>query len=69
MNGVLSTFPRSKCFCLRKKGVKGPHKFCPILDIQEPFTDFHRNEAKKKFFLKKKIQNGRLKKTEFFSYP
>ena len=29
-----------------------------ILDIQEPLTDFHRNEAKK---MKKKVQNGRLK--------
>ena len=28
-------------------------KFCPILDIQEPLTDFHRNEAKKI-----KIKNG-----------
>jgi hypothetical protein len=28
-------------------------------------TDFHGNEAKKNFF-RKKSQNGRLKKTEFF---
>ena len=35
----------------------------PILDIQEHLTDFHRNEAGKKFV--KKVQNGRLKKTEF----
>ena len=53
MNGVLSTLPRSKFFCLRKKGVKGPSTFCPILDIQEPLTGFHRNEAKKTFFEKK----------------
>ena len=38
-------------------------KFCPILDIQEPLMDFHRNEEKK---IEKKVQNGQLKKTEFF---
>ena len=27
-------------------------KICPILDIQEPLTDFHRNEAKFSFFKK-----------------
>ena len=32
-----------------------------MLDIQEPLTDFHRDEA-----IKKKIQTGRLKKYEFF---
>ena len=37
-----------------------------ILDTQETLTNFHGDEAKKNFFLKKKIQNGRLKKTEFF---
>ena len=26
-------------------------------------------KQKKNFFLKNKIQNGRLKKTEFFNYP
>jgi hypothetical protein len=31
-------------------------------------TNFERNEAKKKIFLKKKNQNGRLKKTEFFNH-
>ena len=25
-------------------------EFCPILDIQEPLTDFHSNGAKKKSF-------------------
>ena len=40
-------------------------KFRPIFDIQEPLTDFHGEEAKKMFF-EKKVQNGRLKKTEFF---
>ena len=35
-------------------------KFRPILDIQEPLTDFHGDEAKKFFFEKKKTQNGRL---------
>ena len=29
-------------------------------------TDFHGDEAKKNYFVAKKIQNGRLKKTEFF---
>jgi hypothetical protein len=29
-------------------------------------NDFHGDEAKKKKKLKKKIQNGQLKKTEFF---
>jgi hypothetical protein len=29
-------------------------------------TDFHRDETKRKKKLKKKTQNGRLKKTEFF---
>ena len=37
-----------------------------MLDIQELLTDFHGNEAKKNFFLKNKIQNGRLKKSAFF---
>jgi hypothetical protein len=31
-------------------------------------TDFYGDEAKKYFF-EKKIQNGRLKKTEFFKVP
>ena len=35
-------------------------KFQPILDIQEPLTDFHGNEAKNTICLKKLIQNGRL---------
>jgi hypothetical protein len=29
-------------------------------------TNYHGDEAKKIFFFGKKIQNGRLKKTEFF---
>ena len=33
--------------------IRGIIKICPILDIQEPLTDFHRNEAKH-FFLKKR---------------
>ena len=37
-----------------------------MLDIQELLTDFHGNEAKKKFFLKNKIQNDRLKKKIIF---
>jgi hypothetical protein len=37
-----------------------------FLDIQEPLTDFHRNKAKRKNENEKKVQNGRLKKTEFF---
>jgi hypothetical protein len=31
-------------------------------------TDFHGDEAKKKIFFEKNIQNGRLKKTEFFNF-
>ena len=30
------------------------------------WTDFHKNEAKKNFFLKKKIQNGRFFKMAVF---
>ena len=41
-------------------------KFRPNLASQETLTDFHGNEAKKIFFLKQKIQNGRLKKSENF---
>ena len=37
----------------------GGTDFRPILYIQEPLTDFHGNEAKKKNY-------GRLKTTEFF---
>ena len=38
--------------------------FCPILDIQEPLTDFHKVEAKK--ILKKKSKMTDSKKNEFF---
>jgi hypothetical protein len=40
-------------------------KFCPVLDIQEPLTDFHVDKAIF-FFLKKKVQIGGIKKQEFF---
>ena len=46
---------RGQSFLPKKKGV----------DIQEPLTDFHKNEAKNMFF-EKKVQNGRLEKTKFF---
>ena len=37
---------------------------------QENLTDFHGDEANYFFvFLEKKIQNGRLKKTEIFNSP
>ena len=38
-----------------------------ILDTQVALTDFHGDEAKKKFW-KKKIQNGRLKKNWVFQF-
>ena len=41
-------------------------KFWPILANQQTLTCFHENEAKSKKKFKKKIQNGRLKKTIFF---
>ena len=31
-------------------------------------TDFHGDEAKQNYFFEKNIQNGRLKKTEFFNF-
>ena len=47
-----------------------------IIKISKKFLVSHklwliwiRMKQKKIFFLKKKIQNGRLKKTEFFNYP
>ena len=46
----------------RKSGQSS--KFCPIFDIQGPLMVFYRNEAK--FFFEKKVQNGGLKKAEFF---
>ena len=39
--------------------------FWAKLASQETLTDFHEDEAI--FFFKKNIQNGRLKKTEFFN--
>ena len=41
-------------------------KFRPIHSTIQIWTDFHKNEAKKKFFLKKKIQNGRFFKMAVF---
>ena len=38
-----------------------------VIDTQVALTDFHEDEAKKNF-LKRKIQNGRLKKIEFFNF-
>ena len=42
-------------------------KFCSILDIQEPLTDFHKNEAF--LFFENKVQNGQLKKNWVFQNP
>jgi hypothetical protein len=41
-------------------------KFRPILATQQPLTAFHGIKLKKKIFLKKKIQNGPLKKNYVF---
>jgi hypothetical protein len=41
-------------------------KFRPILDSNVGLTNFHVDDAKFLYLLKKKSQNGRLKETEFF---
>ena len=41
-------------------------KFRPLHSTIQIWTDFHENEAKKNFFLKKKIQNGRFFKIAIF---